>query len=171
MHRWVAANIYLITPFKPATEEPAREEKKEKLKQSWQTKTLHGRFFVSLHQQDVDVVVSNTYITSGYIFPQTEETFFAIQNQVEPTRTYIRHIMHQPIDSTKCRLCNDGEESVQQLSSGCSAIAGTEYPQKHTYMRKVVHQLLCIKRQLLQHFTPHHKYIPETEKENETTKI
>lgn len=168
VHRWVAASDSVSTPTSTAD---AEENRLNRLRQTWQAKPLHGRFYASLHQPEVDIENSNTYLTQGYLFPQTEGTFLAIQDQVVPTRTYVRHIMKQRVESTKCRLCNSAEESVQHLSSGCSAIAGTRYLTRHDSMGKVVHQLLCLQKHLLHKFTPHHLYSPHPIEENERYKI
>ncbi|XP_045474950.1 uncharacterized protein LOC123680878 [Harmonia axyridis] len=155
VHQWVAAQRYsTATPGLNNEQEPERENMVEKWKDNWRTKPLHGRFYSSLHQIDVDLPSTNIYLTQGYLYPQTEGTLMAIQDQVVPTRVYARHIMKIDTETTKCRLCNNAEESVQHLSSGCSSIAGTKYLSRHNNMGKVVHQLLCLKERLLQGFTP-----------------
>lgn len=158
-------------PDRAETSEPVEESLDEKWRQQWQAKPLHGRFYANLHQPEVDIKTSNTYLTQGYLFPQTEGTFLAIQDQVVPTRVYTKHIMKQNIESTKCRLCNQEEESIQHLSSGCSTIASTKYLNRHNNMGKVVHQLICLKERLVPHFTPHHVYSPQALLENNDTKI
>ncbi|XP_044764407.1 uncharacterized protein LOC123320972 [Coccinella septempunctata] len=172
VHQWVAA--YQGSPRTPGDteeEDPATGNRSNELKRRWQEKPLHGRFFASLRQDEVDLTGSNSYLTQGYLFPQTEGTLFAIQDQVVPTRSYIKNIMKQEIESTKCRLCHNAEESVQHLASGCSAIAGTKYLSRHNNMGKVVHQQMCLKEELLHHFTPHHQYVPQEIIENDHVKI
>lgn len=168
VHQWVAATA---SPRVTDEDVAVRENRLEKFRQAWQAKPLHGRFYASLHQVEVDLQSSNTYLTQGYLFPQTEGTFLAIQDQVVPTRTYIKHILKQQVETTKCRLCNAAEESVQHLSSGCSSIAGTKYLNRHNNMGKVVHQLLGLQKQLIQHFIPHHIYTPQTILEDEQCKV
>ncbi|XP_044757798.1 uncharacterized protein LOC123315955 [Coccinella septempunctata] len=172
LHKWV--NTYHHAPNRAGAaipEEPERENQLESMKQSWKSKSLHGRFYASMQQEEVDVTKSNTYLTQGYLYPQTEGTLLAIQDQVVPTRSYIKHIMKQQIESTKCRLCNNYEETIQHLSSGCSQIAGTKYLSRHNDMGKVVHQQMCLREGLLRHFTPYHLYTPQALLENENTKI
>lgn len=152
-------------------QEPEAVNLAGQMKQRWQSKELHGRFYASLHQEDVDFKASNTYLTAGYLFPGTEGAILSIQDQVVKTRTYARYILKQQVENTKCRLCNISEESVQHLSSGCSKIAGTRYLERHNNMGKVVHQLVCLNKGLLDTFTPHHMYVPKAVLENNTTKI
>ncbi|XP_045477915.1 uncharacterized protein LOC123683061 [Harmonia axyridis] len=124
-----------------------------------------------LQQPEVDLPSTNTYLTQGYLYPQTEGTLMAIQDQVVPTRAYAKYIMKQNIENTKCRLCNNVEETVQHLSSGCSTIANTKYLSRHNNMGKVVHQFMCLREQLLQEFVPHHIYEPTTVREGNEIKI
>ncbi|XP_045463778.1 uncharacterized protein LOC123673337 [Harmonia axyridis] len=166
IHQWVTAQESMAHE-----DGEDRENSAEMLRQNWQTKQLHGRFYASLHLEEVDVAASNIYLTQGYLFPQTEGTIFAIQDQVVPTRNYSKHIMKKQIESTKCRLCNNAEETTQHLVSGCSVIASTKYLSRHDNMGKVVHQLLCLNKNLIQHFTPHHLYVPAAVMENNETKI
>ncbi|XP_044760812.1 uncharacterized protein LOC123318260 [Coccinella septempunctata] len=172
VHQWVAT--YQQTSNRAGTSppvEPEMENRLERLKQSWQSKSLHGRFYASLQQEEVDRTKSHTYLMQGYLYPQTEGTLMAIQDQVVPTRVYAKHIMKLQVETTKCRLCNIAEETIQHLSSGCSQIAGTKYLTRHNDMGKVVHQLICLREELLPHFTPHHLYSPQAVLENDQTKI
>lgn len=68
-------------------------------------------------------------------------------------------------------MCNNAEETVQHLSSGCTTIAGTKYLSRQNNMGKVVHQLICIQKELIPHFTPHHVYTPQTLQENDQFKV
>ncbi|XP_044751720.1 uncharacterized protein LOC123311715 [Coccinella septempunctata] len=172
VHRWVATqrDIHILDREEGAGE-PETENRIERLELSWQAKAPHGRFYASLHQPEVDLAQSNTYLTLGYLYPQTEGTLFAIQDQVVPTRNYSKYIMKLPVENTKCRLCSIAEETVQHISSACSAIAATKYLARHNNMGKVVHQLLGLQFQLLPHFTPHHLYSPQTLMENENFKL
>lgn len=172
IHQWVATHLRTSnTAERSLIEEPERQNKLEELKQSWKSKSLHGRFYASLQQEEVDKTKTHTYLMQGYLYPQTEGTLMAIQDQVIPTRTYVKHIMQQQIESTKCRLCNNAEETIQHLSSGCSQIAGTKYLARHNEMGKVVHQLICLQEGLLRCFTPHHLYTPQALLENDNIKI
>lgn len=153
------------------SEEPEAEDALVRMRTTWQNKTIHGRFYASLEQADVDIKTSNAYLTSGYLFPETEGAVLAIQDQVVKTRAYVKHILHQDTDTTKCRMCGLAEETIHHLTAGCSAIAQTRYLERHNNMGKVVHQLVCINKNLLNNFTPHYKYSPQSVLENETTKM
>lgn len=171
VHKWIADQLLSTSANQGSIGEMEDEGNLEKLRRKWQAKALHGNFYSSLHQREVDRQSSNMYLVKGYLFPQTEGTLLAIQDQVVPTRNYCKFILKQQIENSKCRLCGSYEETVQHLSSGCSAIADTRYMSRHDNMGKVVHQLLCLKENLLTHFTPHHAYVPQSVLENDVMKV
>lgn len=143
----------------------------ENMVHSWCSKALHGRYYASFTKNVVDTKATNTYLTSGYLFAETEGFLFSIQDQVVPTRTYRRVILNQNVPSTKCRYCNSCEESIQHLISGCTYLAPSSYLTRHNSMGKVVHQLLCQKYGLKDKFTPYYLYNPEPVIENKQVKI
>ncbi|XP_044757749.1 uncharacterized protein LOC123315909 [Coccinella septempunctata] len=143
----------------------------ESLRTKWRGKELHGRFHASMHQPEVDKIKSNAYLTAGYLFPETEGALFAVQDQVIPTRNYAKFIMKQQVDNTKCRVCNEAEETVQHLSGGCSVLAPTRYLGRHNNMGRVVHQMLALKWEISENFVPHHIYTPQAVVENSRAKL
>lgn len=98
------------------------ETPSEELKESRKTKALHRRFYASSYQRDSNEKNLNTYLEQGYLFPATEVTLLAIQ--VVPTKTYIRHVFQQQVETTECRMCSMTEETTQDMSSESSTIGG-----------------------------------------------
>lgn len=167
VQQWIAAQRTIASTARNIQEEDPTEQ----LRNKWKSKALHGRFYNSLQQPEVDITNTNIYLKQGYLFPQTEGTLLAIQDQVVPTRTYLKHILQQQVETTKCRMCDSAEETIQHLSSGCTTIAGTKYLTRHNNMGKVVHQLICLQKELIPSFTPHHVYTPQTIQENDQFKV
>lgn len=120
VHQWIATQEGTTDWGREENRgEPETENFTTRLERSWQAKALHGRFHASLHQPEVDPIHSNTYLTQGYLYPRTEGTLFAIQDQVVPTRTHSKYIMKLSIEDTRCRLCQfcgrDGTTSIVSL--------------------------------------------------------
>ena len=42
-----------------------------------------------------------------------------------------------------CRLCDDRDETVNQIISKCRTLVQKEYKTKHDWVGKVIHQELC----------------------------
>ncbi|XP_044755006.1 uncharacterized protein LOC123313959 [Coccinella septempunctata] len=159
--------LNLASPAEPETDVDPLENMRER----WRSKVLHGRFHASINQPEVDKTRSHTYLVADYLYASTEAALHAIQDQVVPTRNYSKYIMKQQVENTKCRICNQLEETVQHLSGGCTPLASTKYLGRHNNMGKVVHQLLGLRWGLIGNFTPQYKYTPVAVAENEQAKI
>ncbi|XP_045474919.1 uncharacterized protein LOC123680848 [Harmonia axyridis] len=159
--------LNLASPAEPETDDNQLENMRER----WRSKVLHGRFHASINQPEVDKTRSHTYLVAGYLYASTEAALHAIQDQVVPTRNYSKYIMKQQVENTKCRICNQVEETVQHLSGGCTPLASTKYLGRHNDMGKVVHQMLGLRWGIFGNFTPHYQYTPAALAENEQAKI
>lgn len=161
-----------LSPLNIAEEENEPEGRTiSQLKEQWRRKELHGRFFNSLNQEEADRQASVAYLTAGYLFPETEGFLCAIQDQVMPTRTYRKYILKENLPTTKCRLCNREEESIQHILSACSYLAPTWYLERHNNVAKIIHQELCLKFKILKTMCEYYKYEPKQVEENDEVKL
>ncbi|KAI5728961.1 hypothetical protein M8J77_023689 [Diaphorina citri] len=165
----------IFTPLKLSTSifTPPPAKTMEQLKSDLQNGVMKGKFPKSLYNDpNVDKNLSTSYLTDGYLMPETEGFIHAIQDQVMKTRNYIRHIMKVQIDSDLCRLCNQITESIQHLSGGCSVLAPKEYTNRHNLVGNIIHQEL-LKKVTSSNKTciPHYLYKPAPVIENENIKI
>lgn len=83
---------------------------------TWREKVLHGRFTALLEGEDIDTKAV-TYVKVGELHIETRAILTAIQDQVIPTRSYLKHIIKENIDNEKCRICNSVNESIQHITS------------------------------------------------------
>lgn len=151
------------TMFSTITEE-------QKLEQ-WSRKALHGKHFNDLNQANVDINASNTWLTEGKLFPETEGFMLAIQDQVLNTRNYRKHIVKDGTEDDRCRMCNNGTENIVHIISGCQSIAQTEYKARHDNVAKIIHQALARKYGIIKESVPYYKYTPAKVLENDAVKI
>ncbi|XP_044760793.1 uncharacterized protein LOC123318242 [Coccinella septempunctata] len=129
--------------------------------EEWGGKALHGRYPGHLKSREVNEVESLTYLRAGYLFPETEGRLLAIQDQVMPTRMYLKHIAGQDIPSTLCRKCSQAPESIQHMTSACSIMAPRDYLERHNAMGKIYHQKLALKLGLIQNEIHQYLYAPK----------
>ncbi|XP_068750922.1 uncharacterized protein [Montipora capricornis] len=87
-----------------------REEK-------WKNKALHGQYPKLLEKPHVDKVTTNKWLSSN-LKGETEGPLVAAQDQATNTRNYQKVICGQQVES-KCRMCSQHEETVDQIVSGC----------------------------------------------------
>lgn len=142
------------------------------LKNNWQGKELHGRHANILEQDHINKRASVAWLTAGNIFPETEGFLCAIQDQVMATRSYLKYIVKDPaINTTNCRMCGEGNETIEHIISSCKKLAAKEYTDRHNNVAKIIHDELCVRYGLVQQHQPYYRYHPESVLENETCKI
>ncbi|XP_044748928.1 uncharacterized protein LOC123309723 [Coccinella septempunctata] len=170
-HRAVCQEDNNLSPLNLAGHlEPARLTT-EMLIQEWHSKALHGRYPGCLKNNQVKKKESLTYLTAGYLFPETEGRLIAIQDQVVPTRSYIKNITGRNIPTDKCRKCSQVTESIQHVTSSCSVLAPVDYMQRHNAMAKVYHQAIAKKYGLITKTVKPFEYCPNNILENEGYKL
>lgn len=151
-------------------QETNTQNKQEKLS-AWAQKTIHGRHYHELEQPHIDKEASNAWLKQGDMFPETEGFMIAIQDQVVGTRNYRKYILKDNAVEDICRQCHKSEETIQHITSGCTAITNTEYKQRHDQVAKILHQKLAIKYKLKTQKEKYYQYEPRAVLENAKHKI
>ena len=130
-------------------------------------KALHG-YFVRSCDRNFDEMASVFWLTKCDLSIETEGFFLAAQDQAFRTRA-LQNVF-SPSFSPQCQLCNLQGETVEDLVSGYTQLAGTQYKTKHDNVAKYLHWLLCGKYDVQQE---HHwwKHNPDSVVENNFVKI
>lgn len=130
---------------------------------SWKSKPLHGRHPNELYASNIDLLVSNSWLSFGNLFPETEGFMVAIQDQVLPTRNYLKFIVKdQNIVTDDCRRCGAQHETIQHILAGCTVLVSEGYKRRHDNIGKILHQELLKKYGILSSLLPYYKYNPES---------
>ena len=74
----------------------------------------------------MDIEQSYRWLKSGDIKGETESTIVAAQVQAISTNYFKNKILKEKIES-KCRLCEQHEETVEHLTSGCCILTKNVY--------------------------------------------
>jgi hypothetical protein len=119
-----------------------------------------------INDSNIDKENSLQWLLSGGLFPETEGFIFAIQDQVIPTRNFLKYIEKQQIED-KCRLCNAHSETIQHIAAGCRILSGTEYTERHNSIAKIIHQEIAFKLEIIKEKVPYYNYTPKPVIENE----
>lgn len=143
----------------------------EELIEEWSSKALHGRYPSCLKKENINKKESLTYLTAGYLYPETEGRLLAIQDQVVPTRMYQKNIAKLNIPSDRCRKCSQAPETLQHMTSSCPIMAPRDYLERHNSMAKIYHQRIALKLGLLREEQPNHLYTPKTLLQNTRYKL
>lgn len=135
---------------------------------SWINKPLHGRYPSQLSANHINKIESVRFLTKGYLQPETEGFFMAIQDKVIRTKNYEKHILKMgTVD--KCRKCNLPGETIEHITSGCPNLADNDYLSRHNQVAKIIHSRLATKYKLIKNPEPYYKYSPNPVLESNTT--
>lgn len=140
---------------------------------SWKQKALHGAYPAAVANPNVDQEMSYKWLSIGYLYPESEGFMIAIQDQVIPTKNYLKYIIKDPgVLTDECRMCGRDHETIQHIISGCSCLAPTDYKVRHDQVSHIIHSKLAKKHRLPQKVdAPYYQYHPEAVLENETHKL
>ncbi|XP_045483794.1 uncharacterized protein LOC123689040 [Harmonia axyridis] len=143
----------------------------EQLSEEWNGRALHGRYPGNLNSDIILKTESLTYLTAGYLFPETEGRLVAIQDQVVPTRAYIKHLTGQDILTDLCRRCSKSLETIQHITSSCPNLAPREYMERHNAVAKIYHMEITRETGLSLDSRSIYEYEPRRMLENEEYKL
>lgn len=141
------------------------------MEEEWASKTLHGRYRANLKNTTISMLDSNTYLKAGYLFPETEGSILAIQDQVVPTLNYRKYVLKERVESDLCRKCKRTAESIQHITAGCSILAPRQYLARHDEMGKIYHQAIALGTGLMEEGIEWYKYNPKDILENAEYKL
>ena len=146
----------------------AKQEGLKKIQEKWESKPLHGQYPKRSQQADVDKDKTHQWLRGTGLKAETEGFIMAAQDQSLFTRNYQSKIAKNGADP-KCRFCDQYDETIDHLVSGCSFLTSNEYKNRHDRVGQYLQWKIC------KHYnTPHadkwyeHKTPPVVEGENTT---
>ena len=152
---------------KEETKAEYKNEQKEKWVKDWKEKPLHGQYAKLTEKYDTKKTYK--WIRNGYMKKETEGLITAAQDQALPTRWRKVNIEKQT-GTSKCRMCNEKDETIFHILSECSKLAQGEYRKRHDKVAQIVHWNLC-KRYELPHVKNWYEHVAEKVLENQKAKI
>ena len=113
-----------------------KRSKKEKRKEDWEEKVLHGQYLRQTKEVKSDQCWA--WLQNGDLKRKTESLTVAAQNQSIRTNLVKARIDKSQGDSL-CRVCRKVDESIDHVVSGCSKVAQKQYKRRHDKLGKIVH--------------------------------
>ena len=109
---------------------------------SWSGKPMHGQYRRLTEQPPVDMKETYGWLKAANLLAATEGLVVAAQDQALWTRYYESKILHRDVSFT-CRMCSVGLETVDHIVAGCSALAPTDYTDRHNQVASIIHWDVC----------------------------
>ena len=114
----------------------------EVLKKKWKNEVMHGQYIRYMNRQLISEEHTFLWLSKGDLKAETESEIVAAQDQVLNTKYYATKILHTETDS-KCRLCQQLDETIDNIISACPIPAKEEYVKRHDKVSAQIHFNIC----------------------------
>jgi len=158
-----------VTMFAKRTKHAAKECGLRKMREKWEEKPMHGQYPCRIRKPDVEKEQTHKWLQSAGLKAETEGMVIAAQDQCLATRSFHHRIIKDGTDP-KCRICNQFEETIDHIVSGCPSLAKTEYMYRHNNAASYIHWKIC-KHHNLPAAEKWYDHQPQTVTENDNVTI
>jgi len=110
----------------------------ESLKKKWKNKVMHGQYIRNIDRELVNEEDTLLWISKGDLNAETESEIVAAQDQAIQTKYYATKILNTETDS-KCRLCQQFDETIGHIMSACPILAKEQYIKRHVRVCAQLH--------------------------------
>ena len=112
---------------------------------------------------------TGTRLRKGNFKRETESLLKAAQNNAIRTN-YIKVRIDKTQQNSKCGLCGDRDETINNIISECSKLTQKEYKTRHDWVDKVIHWEMS-KKFKFDHTNKWYMHNPASVQENDTHKL
>jgi len=98
----------------------------EVLKKKWKNKVMHGQYIRNTDRQHISEEDTFLWLSKRDLKAETESEIVVAQDQALNTKYYATKILHTEMDS-KCRLCQQHNETIDHIISACPILAKEQY--------------------------------------------
>ncbi|KAI5748289.1 hypothetical protein M8J77_023892 [Diaphorina citri] len=127
-----------IRKIKTKCKQRMTEQREEK----WLEKKMHGQYGKIMKSDHINREQTYKWLTQGRLKGETEGLIIAAQDQAITTN-YIKRRIHKLQVDSKCRLCNQFDETIWHITSGCPILAKHEYLNRHNKVAQNLHHNIC----------------------------
>jgi flagellar biosynthesis chaperone FliJ len=114
----------------------------ESLKKNWQNKVMHGQYIRNTDRQLIIEEDTFLWLSKEDLKSETESEIVAAQGQAQQTKYYATKILNIETNS-KCRLCQQFDETIDHIISACPISAEEQYIKRHDRVCAQLHFNIC----------------------------
>jgi len=114
----------------------------EVLKNKWKTKVMHGQYIRKLDRPLISEEDTFLWLSKADLKAETESEIVAAQDQAIQTKYYATKILNTETDS-KCRLCQQFDETIDHIMSASPILAKEQYIKRHDRVCAQLHFNIC----------------------------
>jgi hypothetical protein len=103
---------------------------------------MHGQYIINKDRQLISEEDMFVWLSKGDLKAETESEIVAAQDQAIQTKYYATEILNTETDS-KCRLCQQFDETIDHIISACPILAKEQYIKRHDRVCAQLHFNIC----------------------------
>jgi len=103
---------------------------------------MHGQYIRNIDRQLISEEDTFLWLSKGDLKAETESEIVAAQDQALQTKYYATKILNTETDS-KCRLCQQFDETIDHIISACPILAKEQYIKRHDRVCAQLHFNIC----------------------------
>ena len=103
---------------------------------------MHGQYIINTDRQLISEEDTFLWLSKGDLKAETESEIVAAQDQAIQTKYYATKILNTETDS-KCRLCQQFDETIDHTISACPLLAKEQYIKRHDRVCAQLHFNIC----------------------------
>ena len=105
-------------------------------------KEMHGQHIRNIDRHLINEEDTFLWISKGDLKAETESEIVAAQDQALQTKYYATKLLNAETDS-KCRLCQQFDETIDHIISACPILAKEQYIKRHHSVCAQRHFNIC----------------------------
>ena len=113
----------------------------QSLKKKWKNKVLQGQYITNIDRQLISEE-DMLWLSKGDLKAEIESEIVEVQDQALQTKYYMTKILNTETD-TKCRLCQQFDETIDHITLACPILAKEEYIKRHDRVCAQLHFNIC----------------------------
>jgi hypothetical protein len=114
----------------------------EVLKNKWKNKVMHGQYIINIDRQLISEENMFLWLSKRDLKAETESEIVAAQDQELQTKYYATKVLNTETDS-KCRLCQQFDETIDHIILACPILAKEQYIKRHERVNAQLHFNIC----------------------------
>jgi len=110
----------------------------ESLKKKWKNKVLRRQYIRKIDRQLISEEDTFLWLSKEDLRAETESEIVAAQDHALQTKHYATKMLDTETDS-KCRLCQQFDETIDHIISACPILTKEQYIKRHDRMCAQLH--------------------------------
>ena len=103
---------------------------------------MHGQYIWNIDRELISEEDTFLWLSNGDLKAETESEIVAAQDQALKTKYYATKILDTETDS-KCRLCQQFDETTDHIMSACPILVKEQYIKRHDGVCAQLHFSIC----------------------------